>query len=88
MPHEINSPRNWQELEQRKYKMRLYREIQIGSLYEIPLAYPLNLPRHFAHIFYPANVLDNRVGIHDIKLPVAELLHISGITENAHNVLI
>jgi hypothetical protein len=86
--HEINPPWYWQELESRKHKMRLNREIQIGSLYKIPLAYSLDLLRHFAHIFHPADVLDDRVGIHDVKLPVPELVHISGITDNAHNVRI
>ena len=80
--NQANLDCKWQELKQRKDKVRFYWKVTVRRLHKIALAHPLNLIRHHSHVGEITDMLNDRVRKYKIKLSISELMHISGIADN------
>ena len=76
-----------EKLKKRHQKVWLNWEIAVRRLDKVTLAHSPNLRRHLHLLLEPSDVLDNRVGKHHVKLPIAEAVHPSRVSALEHEVL-
>ncbi len=66
-------------MKQRALEMRFDRKIVVRRLQEVVLADSPNLVRHALLVMFVTNMLDDRIGEHDIEGSVAKLRKISSV---------